>query len=114
MTTPLLRPLTRLATLLSFATLATSALALEPFNSDAERAQLRQARGEFVLEDGRVLRVRVGEHILGVRFDDAPMELWRAQNADLLVSPDGRRQLRLLRSTNGSVDRVELHTTQAR
>jgi hypothetical protein len=115
MTTPMIkRPLTLLAALLTLTTLAGTAQAQEPFASDADRSLVRQARGQYVLEDGRVLLVRVGEHRLDVSVDAAPTEQWRAASADLLVSPDGRRRLRLLREADGSVERIELETDKLR
>ena len=51
---------------------------------------------------------------LGVSLDESPLETWRAENAELLVSPDGLRRLRLYRKGDGSVDRVAFETDRVR
>ncbi|CAM3682687.1 hypothetical protein [Roseateles saccharophilus] len=110
-----LRPLTLSAALLASLTLTAPASAQEPtVPVGAERLMLRSAQGEYVLDDGRTLRVHVGVHRLGVSVDESPMETWRAEGAELLVSPDGMRRLRLFRSGDGSVDRVALETDRLR
>lgn len=80
----------------------------------AERALLRSAQGEYLLDDGRTLKVHVGVRRLGVSVDDNPLESWRAENTELLVSPDGLRRLRLYRNVDGSVDRIALETDRQR
>ncbi len=110
-----LRPLTLLAA--SFATLALTApaIAQEPtIPATNDRLLLREARGEYVLNDGRTLKVHVGVRRLGVSVDEAPLEDWHAQGTELLVSPDGMRRVRLIRNGDGSVDRVALETDRVR
>ena len=106
------RRLTLSALLLATTTLmAPAAQALEPtVPATTERALLREATGSYALEDGRSVKVAVGQTRLGVSIDEQPAELWRAQGADLLVSPDGLRRLRLMRNADGSVDRIALET----
>ena len=106
-----LRPLTLSAALLATLTLTAPASAQEPtIPSVADRALLREAQGEYLLDDGRTLKVHVGIKRLGVGLDESPLESWSAANSDLLVSPDGLRRLRLYRNVDGSVDRVALET----
>ena len=106
-----LRPLTLTAALLASLTLTAPASAQEPtVPSASERAMLRSAQGEYQLDDGRTLRVHVGVNRLGVGVDQSPLESWRAEGTELLVSPDGMRRVRLYRNVDGSVDRVALET----
>lgn len=109
-----LRPLTLTAALLASLTLTAPASAQEPtVPAAAERAMLRGAQGEYLLDDGRTLRVHVGVRRLGVSVDESPLETWRAEGSELLVSPDGMRRVRLFRSADGTVDRVALETDRA-
>jgi len=104
-----LRPLTLSAALLATLTLTAPASAQESTAPAAtDRALLREAQGEYVLEDGRTLKVHVGIKRLGVGLDAAALEDWRVASNELLVSPDGMRRVRLYRNGDGSVDRVAL------
>lgn len=110
-----LRPLTLSAALLACMTLTAPASAQEPtVPAAAERALLRSAQGEYLLDDGRTLKVHVGAHRLGVSVDESPLETWRAENAELLVSPDGLRRVRLFRQGDGTVDRIAFETDRLR
>ncbi|PTT83959.1 hypothetical protein DBR42_15505 [Pelomonas sp. HMWF004] len=110
-----LRLLTLPAALLALTTLTAPASAQEPtVPATVERSLLREARGEYVLDDGRTLRVHVGARQLGVSVNENPLEPWRAESAELLVSPDGMRRLRLYRNVDGTVDRVVLETDRVR
>lgn len=110
-----LRPLTLTAAVLATLTLTAPAIAQEPtVPAAADRALLRSAQGEYLLDDGRTLRVHVGARRLGVSLDESPLETWRAENAELLVSPDGMRRVRLFRNGDGSVDRIAFETDRAR
>lgn len=110
-----LRPLTLSAALLATMTLTAPASAQEPtVPAAADRAMLRGAQGEYLLDDGRTLKVHVGVRRLGVSVDESPLETWRAENAELLVSPDGLRRVRLYRNGDGSVDRIALETDRMR
>ena len=114
-TLPPPRPLTLTAALLALGSLIAPAQAQEPLApAAAERAMLRSAQGEYLLDDGRTLRVHVGVKRLAVALDQSPLEDWRAEGADLLVSPDGTRRVRLHRSGDGSVDRIAFETDRAR
>ncbi|HEY0955619.1 MAG TPA: hypothetical protein VGE36_12720 [Roseateles sp.] len=110
-----LRPLTLSAALLALMTLTAPASAQEPTVPAAtDRILLRQAQGEYLLDDGRTLRVQVGVRRVGVALDETPLESWRAENSELLVSPDGMRRVRLHRNVDGSVDKVQLETDRLR
>jgi len=110
-----LRPLTLLAALLATTTLTAPASAQEPtVPASTDRTLMREAEGEFLLEDGRMLKVHVGARRLGVSLDEQPLEAWRAANNELLVSPDGMRRVRLYRNVDGSVDRVALEIDRLR
>ncbi|MFG6465125.1 hypothetical protein [Roseateles sp. BYS87W] len=108
-----LRPLTLTAALLATLTLTAPASAQDTAMPAAERAMLRSAQGEYLLDDGRTLRVHVGVRRLAVALDERPLETWRAEGSELLVSPDGTRRVRLFRNGDGSVDRVAFETDRA-
>ncbi|MEO6281573.1 hypothetical protein [Roseateles sp.] len=106
-----LRPLTLSAALLATLTLTAPASAQEPtVPATAARFMLRMAEGEYLLDDGRMLKVHVGGSRLGVSVDADVLEAWRAENNELLISPDGLRRVRLYRNVDGSVDRIALET----
>lgn len=110
-----LRPLTLSAALLATLVLTAPATAQEPTAPFlADRAALRGAQGEYLLDDGRTLKVHVGMRSLGVSVDESPLESWRAQSAELLISPDGLRRVRLYRAADGTVDRIALETDRQR
>jgi hypothetical protein len=109
-----MRLLTLLAALLASTMLPTTASALEPTVPDQERALLREAQGQYVLDDGRTVRVIVGHSRLAISVDEGVTERWRAESTELLVSPDGMRRLRLIRNVDGSVDRIALETDRVR
>ena len=110
-----LRPLTLSAALLALMTLTAPASAQEPtVPALTDRVMLRLAQGEYLLDDGRTLRVHVGVRRVGVALDETPLENWRAENSELLVSPDGMRRVRLHRNVDGSVDKVQLETDRLR
>lgn len=110
-----LRPLTLSAVLLALMTLTAPASAQEPtVPAVTDRIMLRLAQGEYLLDDGRTLRVHVGVRRVGVAVDETPLENWRAENSELLVSPDGLRRVRLHRNVDGSVDKVQLETDRLR
>ena len=104
----------RLSTACVAALLSAAAGAQPRVEPAPELSSLREARGEYQLDDGRTLRVFVSEQKPHVRIDDEPGAWWRAENENLLVSPDGLRRLHLLRDLNGSVSRIELRTVAAR
>ena len=109
-----MRPLTLLAALLASMTLLTPARALEPTVPDQGRMLLREANGQYQLDDGRWVKVSVGFSRLAVSVDEGATEQWRAEGTELLVSPDGMRRLRLIRNVDGSVDRIALETDRLR
>lgn len=110
-----LRPLTLTAAVLAQLALTAPASAQEPtVPAVADRLLLRQANGEYLLEDGRTLRVHVGARSLGIALDGQGLDNWRAASNELLVSPDGQRRVRLIRNVDGSVDRIAFETDRAR
>jgi len=109
-----LRPLTLLAAMLATLTLVNPASALQLTPAEQERSLLREAQGRYQLDDGRTLTVKMSDDSLRVSFDAQRTESWHAANTDLLVSPDGLRRLRLIRNTDGSVDRIELEVDRLR
>ncbi|RZL39198.1 MAG: hypothetical protein EOP35_04220 [Rubrivivax sp.] len=110
-----LRPLTLSAALLALTTFAAPASAQEPtIPETAARSLLREAQGEYLLDDGRTLKVHVGVRRLGVAIDTSSLQAWRVESNELLVSPDGMRRVRLYRNVDGSVDRVALETDKVR
>jgi hypothetical protein len=110
-----LRPLTLSAALIALTSFTAPAGAEQTAApSFTERALLREAQGDYQLEDGRWLKVHVGLRRLGVAVDTMPLEDWRAESSELLVSPDGMRRVRLYRNADGSVDRVALETDKVR
>jgi len=109
-----MRSLTLLVASLASLTLLTPASAQEPTVPHMGRALLREANGQYLLDDGRTVRVAVGLTRLTVSVDEAPTEQWRAESPELLVSPDGMRRLRLIRGADGSVERIELETDRVR
>ena len=110
-----LRPLTLSAALIALTSFTAPASAQEPtVPAPAERYLLREAQGEYLLDDGRMLKVQVGMRRLGVAVDATPLEAWRAESTELLVSPDGLRRVRLYRNVDGSVDRIALETDRIR
>jgi hypothetical protein len=118
-TLPLRRPHTVAASvLLSLGALLTGVSAqASVIGAEAQalpRALLRPAKGDYVLDDGRVVTVQLRAKQLDVRVQDGPFEPWHSQGPDLLVSPDGQRRLRLFREADGSVDRVALETDRVR
>ena len=109
------RPLTLTAALLASTALTAPAIAQEPTVPAAvDRALLRTAQGEYLLDDGRTVKVHLAARRVGISVDDSPLETWSAQSAELLVSPDGMRRLRLYRNVDGSVDRIALETDRVR
>lgn len=110
-----LSPLTLSAALFALTAFTAPASAQEPtIPATAQRTLLREAQGEYLLDDGRTLKVHVGASRLGVAVDAAPLQAWRVQSNELLVSPDGMRRVRLYRNVDGSVDRIALETDKVR
>lgn len=79
-----------------------------------DRSTLDAAQGEFVLEDGRALNLRLRSRSVEIRIDEQDSERWKPESAEVLVSPDGRQRLHLHRDRKGFVDRVSLETQRAR
>ncbi len=110
MTTPTtLRLLTLPAIALALTALTSPARAQESTTA-VDQAMLREAQGEYQLADGRTLSVQVGVRRISVGVDAPPLQGWRAESSDLIVSPDGMRRVRLFRNADGTVDRIAFET----
>lgn len=79
-----------------------------------DRSTLDAAQGEFVLEDGRALNLRLRSRGVEIRIDEQDSERWQPESSSVLVSPNGRQRLYLHRDHNGVVDRVSLETQRPR
>lgn len=76
------------------------------------RLLAREVTGVFDMQDGSTVRIDVlGRRVL---VENSAPEHWKAENSNLLVSPDGLRKIRLLRDFDGRVDRIEMEITGAR
>ncbi len=111
-TSSTLRPITLTAALLATLTLTTAPASAQEATvpTVTERLMLRQAQGEYLLNDGRTLKVHVGLRRIGVALDESPLEDWKAAGNELIVSPDGLRRVRFLRDSDGSVASIEFET----
>lgn len=104
-TLTLAQPLTVVALVLNL--LHSPAQAAVPA-ADAAVRTLWEADGQYELQDGRSLSLRVRAHRVTVGVGDQPEERWRVVSPDLIVSPDGLRRLHLHRSATGRVEQVSL------
>jgi hypothetical protein len=76
------------------------------------RLQPRDVSWTYDMQDGSTVRMEV---VGGrVRVESPAAEYWTVANANLLVSPDGLRKIRLLRDFTGTVDRIEMELPKAR
>ena len=101
---------------LKFAALTLSLIASVLGSSAAHASSLRllarEVSGAYDMQDGSTVRIDVvGQRVL---VQSSAPEYWTAPNANLLVSPDGLRRIRLLRDFDGRVDRIEMQITRAR
>jgi hypothetical protein len=72
----------------------------------------RDVSWAYEMQDGSTVRMEAeGARVL---VESPAAEYWTVVNANLLVSPDGRRKIRLIRDFNGTVDRIEMQVTKAR
>lgn len=76
------------------------------------RLQARDVSWTYDMQDGSTVRMEV---VGGrVRVESPAAEYWTVANANLLVSPDGLRKIRLLRDFTGTVGRIEMEVPKAR
>lgn len=76
------------------------------------RLLAREVTGVYDMQDGSTVRIDVvGRRVL---VESSSAEYWTTPNADLLVSPDGLRSIKLMRDFDGKVDRIEMQITSAR
>jgi hypothetical protein len=93
-------------------TLMASVLGAGAAHASNPRFQPRELAGVYHMQDGSTVRIDVvGRQVL---VESSAAEYWTAPNSDLLVSPDGLRQIRLMRDFDGRVDRIEMQITSAR
>ncbi|MGM9488187.1 hypothetical protein [Ideonella sp. YS5] len=101
---------------LSFAALTLSLLAsvlgASAAHASSPRLLAREVSGAYDMQDGSTVLIDVvGQRVL---VESSAPEYWTARDSNLLVSPDGRRSIRLLRDFDGRVDRIEMQITSAR
>lgn len=95
--------------------LIASALGASAAHASSPRLLAREVAGAYDMQDGSTLRINVlGQRVLVESSAPVAPEYWSAPAANLLVSPDGLRTIRLLRDFDGRVDRIEMHITNAR
>ena len=76
------------------------------------RLLAREVSWTYDMQDGSIVRMQVEG--ARVRVESPAPEYWTVVDANLLVSPDGQRKIRLVRDFDGTVDRIELETRKAR
>jgi len=92
--------------------LVASVLGSSAAHASSPRLLAREVAGAYDMQDGSVVRIDVdGRRVL---VESSAPEYWTAPSANLLVSPDGMRRIRLLRDLDGKVDRIEMQITSAR
>jgi hypothetical protein len=76
------------------------------------RLHPREVSWTYDMQDGSTVRLEVvGRRVL---VESPAAEYWTVADANLLVSPDGQRKIRLLRDFTGTVDRIEMEVPKAR
>jgi len=76
------------------------------------RLQARDVSWTYDMQDGSTVRMEVvGRRVL---VESPAAEYWTVVNSNLLVSPDGRRKIRLVRGFNGTVDSIEMEVPKVR
>jgi hypothetical protein len=76
------------------------------------RLLAREVSGAYHMQDGSTVQIDVAGRC--VLVESSTPECWKAPDANLLVSPDGLRKIRLLRDFDGTVDRIEMQITSTR
>lgn len=74
------------------------------------RMLAREVAGSYDMQDGSTIRIDVDGRRVRVENGSAAA-YWTAQSSNLLVSPDGRQRIKLMRDFDNTVDRIELQTT---
>ena len=92
--------------------LIASVLASSAAHAESRRLLARDVSSTYEMQDGSIVRMEVeGGRVL---VESPAAEYWSIVNANLLVSPDGLRKIRLVRGFAGMVDRIEMEVTKAR
>ncbi|MBW8756728.1 MAG: hypothetical protein JF586_03865 [Burkholderiales bacterium] len=100
----------RLATFV--VSLAASVLGATAAQAAGPRLLAREVSWTYDMQDGSIVRMEVqGARVL---VESPAAEYWTIVNANLLVSPDGLRRIRLMRDFSGTVDHIEMQITKAR
>ena len=92
--------------------LAASVFGASAVQAAGPRLLARDVSWTYAMQDGSTIRMEVDGG--RVRVEGAASEYWTIVNANLLVSPDGQREIRLMRDFTGTVDRIELQVTKSR
>lgn len=106
----LLRLTTLAALTLNLSAAPAHAAAAHPAAAPLAVPTLWDAAGDYTLQDGRNLSLRVRGQQPLVAIENEAEERWRVQGQDLLVSPDGQRRIHLHRDRSGQVQQVTLET----
>ena len=104
----LLRLTTVAALTLNLSAAPAQAVVAHPATAPLAVPTLWDAEGDYTLQDGRNLSLRVRGQQALVAVENEAEERWRVQGQDLLVSPDGQRRMHLHRDRSGRVQRVTL------
>ncbi len=92
--------------------LAASALGASAADAASPRLQARDVSWTYDMQDGSTVRMEVvGKRVL---VESPAAEYWTVVNSNLLVSPDGRRKIRLVRGVTGTVDSIEMEVPKVR
>jgi len=104
------RPTPKFAALMS--SFVASVLCCSAAHAAGPRLLARDVSWTYDMQDGSMVRMEVERG--RVLVESPAAEYWTVVNANLLVSPDGLRKIRLIRDFDGTVDRIEMQTTKAR
>lgn len=85
-----------------------------PAPQRVQHAVLHGADGDYDLDDGREMKLRVRGDGMVVSIGNQRGDVWRPAGDGALVSPDGKQRLRLYRDGAGTVNRLDLETRVAR
>jgi len=92
--------------------LAASVLGSSAAHAASPRLQARDVSWTYDMQDGSTVRMEVvGRRVL---VESPTAEYWTIVNSNLLVSPDGRRKIRLVRDVTGTVDSIEMEVPKVR
>lgn len=93
-------------------TLLAAALGAGAAHAADPRMLAREVAGQYDMRDGSTVRIDVVNRRVLVEKSSAA-EYWTALSPNVLVSPDGRHRIKLVRDFDNSVDSIELQTTRS-